>query len=191
MSLLMTGCNKCKTDPILIYASKDILDVGIFQPGSFWVYENDATGVRDSVIVTAVEYKTDTVREACGDGQTDVNYTESFYMFTTSFFYGTNYVSQVKAGEPLLVAKENYPADTLFSNAACTNPGYCNIIETMKVFQKNYSNVYERIDSSSDLYEGRLVHFFSAPNHGLIRREIFLSDSTWETWTLIHHHIVQ
>lgn len=191
MSLLLTSCNKCKTDPILIYASTDILDVGIFKPGTFWVYENVSTGERDSVIVTEFIYGQDTIREACGDGQSDVNYLETFYTYTSSFFYGVNYISMVKTGQPLQVAKENYPADTLFSTAACTDTGYCNIIDTLQVYRKKYANVYERIDSSSDLYDGRLVHFYSAPNYGLIKREILVTDSIWETWRLVNSNIVQ
>lgn len=188
---LTTGCNNCKTDPILIYASKEVTNIGIFKPGTFWVYQNELTGERDSVIVTDYEYLPDTIRETCKDQQVDVNYEESFFTYSSSFFYSTNYVSWVKVAQPLLVSKENYPADTLYSTASCTDTGYCNVIDTLKVFGVSYLNVFERIDSSSDLYDGRLVHFYSAPNVGLVKREILISDSTWESWGLVNSVIVQ
>ncbi|MEP7128964.1 MAG: hypothetical protein ABI729_08855 [Chitinophagales bacterium] len=191
MNLSFLGCNSCKTDPILLYADKEVLDIGIFKPGTFWVYENTTTGERDSVIVTSFDYRADTIFDNCKDQQVIMNYSEGYYTYSTSFFYAVNYVSTVKVGQGLLMAKENYPADTIFSTAACVDTGYCNVIDTLNVFRKKFANVYQRIDSSADLYDGRLVRFYSAPNYGLIRKEIFLSDSTWETWNLVHYAIVQ
>lgn len=191
MNLSFYGCNSCKTDPIVLYASKEVTDIGIFKPGTFWVYENKITGEHDSVSVSSYQYVLDTILENCKDQQVTTNYSESFYTYSTSYFYVVNYISSVKVGQVLLMAKENQGGDTLFSTASCIDIGYCNVIDTVNVAHKKYANVYQRIDSSSDLYDGRLVRFYSAPHYGLIRKEILVADSTWETWNLIHYEIVQ
>lgn len=189
--ILFTACNKCATDPILLYAGKETLSYGIFKPGTLWVYQNDTTGVLDSVTVTSYEYRIDTLFESCKDMQAITNYEESFYTYSRSSFYDLDYISWVKVSQPLLVSNEGNAPDTLFSTATCIDTGYCNRMDTFRVYRKKYPDVYERIDSSSELYDGKLVRFYSAPGYGLIRREILIADNTWETWSLIHSIIVQ
>ena len=167
------------------------MSYGIFKPGTLWVYQNDSTGALDSVTVTAYEYKVDTLFETCKDNEVISNYEENFYTYSTSSFYNIDYVSWVKVSQPLLVSETGNAPDTLFSTASCIDTGYCNLLDTFRVFRKKYPDVYERIDSSSELYDGKLVHFYSAPEFGLIKREILIADSTWETWSLIHSTIVQ
>jgi hypothetical protein len=190
-AFLFTACNKCATDPILLYAGKEIMSYGIFKPGTLWVYQNDTTGVLDSVTVTGYEYRIDTSFETCKDNEVIANYEENFYTFSRSSFYDVDYVTWVKVSQPLLVSKAGNAPDTLFSTASCIDTGYCNLLDTFRVFRKKYPDVYQRIDSSSGLYDGKLVRFYSAPEFGLIKREILIADSTWETWSLIHSIIVQ
>lgn len=185
------SCNSCKTDPILLYANHELLDAGIFKPGTYWVYINNITGENDSVVVTAFDYRPDTIREDCEGDPVDVNYKESYYTYSTSFLYAENYVATAQVGEVLLLGCVSEPADTIFSTASCKDAGYCELIDTMQVFHKKYTQVYKRIDSSSAIYDGRLVRFYTAPHFGLIRKEILLPDGTWETWNLAHSVIVQ
>lgn len=185
------GCNNCKTDPILLYADKAVEATGIFKPGTYWIYENAATGERDSVVVTAFAYMPDTIFENCKDQQVAVNYTEAYYTYSASDYYAVNYVATAKVGRDLLMARVNAPADTIFSTAACIDTGYCRVFDTLMVFHKKYAAVYQRTDAMSELYQGKTVRFYSAAGYGLIRKEILASDSTWETWNLVHAVIVQ
>lgn len=187
----LSSCDSCKTDPILLYANHELLDAGIFKPGTYWVYINDSTGANDSVVVTAFDFLPDTIREDCKGDPVNVNYKESYYTYSTSFLYGENYVTTAQIGDVLLWGKISEPADTIFSTASCKDAGYCALIDTMQVFHKKYTQVYKRIDSSSAIYDGRLAQFYSAPHFGLIRKEILRPDGTWETWNLTHAVIVQ
>ncbi|MBK9731604.1 MAG: hypothetical protein IPO83_10010 [Chitinophagaceae bacterium] len=101
-----------------------------------------------------------------------MNYSEGYYTYSTSFFYTVNYVSTVKVGQGLLWLKRIIRLDTLFSTGARIDTGYCNVIDTSMFFVK-YANVYQRIDSSSDLYNGRLVRFYAARIMVIIKKKIF------------------
>jgi hypothetical protein len=192
VSYFMTGCNDCKTDPILIYASKDLKGVGAFKPGTFWVYQNDFTHVRDCVIVTSFEDVADTIFEACQNNGTAVaNFTQTLYTHTTSLLFNENYVWKVQVGEPVLLAKENFDPDTIYVDAQCTDTSFCSIVDTLQIGSIKYLNVYERIDSSSSLEDGQLTHFFSLPKFGIIRREVLNPDNSFESWSLVHAYIIQ
>lgn len=190
-NVLFTGCDKCTTDPILLYASGQVTSYGIFKPGTIWIYRNDSTGALDSVEVTGYEYTIDTLYESCNGKETVINYREHFLSYSTSLANGKVYVSSVTVGPYLEVAEAGGLPDTLYSSGSCVDTGYCNLLDTFRVFRKKYADVYERIDSSSSLYYGQLVRFYSSPGYGLIRREIRLSDNTWETWSLVSAVIVQ
>lgn len=189
--LLLNSCNRCKTDPILIYANPKVVDIGIFKPGTLWVYQNINTLETDSVMVTGYAYVPDTIRQECKGQPVDINYSEHYDTYSNSSFYETSYVSTVPIGQVLLVAKEGFPADTLYSAAPCADAGYCAVFDTFKVNRTKYVNVYERIDSASSLYDNRLVHFYSAPYFGLIRKDILNEDGSWETWNLVQAVIIQ
>lgn len=190
-NLLFTGCNKCATDPILLYASGQVISYGIFKPGTLWIYQNDSTGALDSVEVTGYEYTMDTLYESCNGKETALNYREQFLSYSTSLASGKMFVSSVTVGPYLEVAEAGGMPDTLYASGSCVDTGYCNLLDTFRVFRKKYPDVYVRIDSSSSLYNGQLVRFYSSPGYGLIRREIRLSDNTWETWSLVSAVIVQ
>jgi hypothetical protein len=185
------ACNSCKTEPILIYASKDLTAVGAFKPGTIWVYQNDSTFEQDSVIVTDYQYLPDTVTGECKQKAVIANYKEAIYTYATSLFFNENFKWTVKVGQPVLLSKDTLPADTIFIDAACTDTSFCSVIDTLVLNGISYVNVYERIDSSSSLEDGKLTHYYSLPFYGIIKKEIFNADSTIESWSLVYSQIVQ
>lgn len=191
MSLMFGSCDRCKTDPILIYAGKDLKATGAFKPGTFWVYQNDSTLQLDSVVVISYEYLPDTITEECKGKQVPLNYKEQYFTTTTSFFYNLNYLWTVKVGEPVLLANESGAADTIYTDAPCTDTSFCGVIDTLIVNNIKFTNVYERIDSSSVLNDGKLVYFYSAPSFGIIKKEIYDEDGAIESWSLLYSNIVQ
>ncbi len=188
---MISGCNPCKTEPILIYASKDLKAIGTFKSGTLWVYQNDSTLVLDSIVVTGFQDTPDTVMEFCQDDSVPLNYRESILTFTHSFLFDEDYILTVKVGAPVLLSKENLSADTIFIDAPCADSSYCNVIDTFLLNGNSFLQVYERIDSSSSLENGRLTHFYSAPNYGIIKKQIYNADSTIESWSLVYNKILQ
>jgi hypothetical protein len=191
---MVTGsCNNCKdTDPILLYASGNSKYTGAFKPGTWWVYQDDSTFARDSVAVTSQEYITDTTTEPCKNDQLKVvNYKETFLTHTTSFLFSENYLWTVKVGEPVLLSKENSSPDTVYTDAACIDTGFCAIIDTLIVGGIKYPAVYLRIDSVSSTEDGNLTRFYTALHFGLIKKEIVTADSSVQSWSLVKSVIVQ
>jgi hypothetical protein len=120
-----------------------------------------------------------------------LNYRESILTYGHSFLFNEDYVWTVKVGAPVLLSQENLSADTIFIDAICTDSSFCNVIDTFLLNGLSYLQVYERIDLSSSLENGRLTHFYTAPYYGIIKKEIYNADSTIESWSLLYSKVIQ
>lgn len=190
-AVAFSSCNKCKTEPILIYANKDILAAGAFKPGTFWVYQNDSTLERDSVFVTSFQDTQDTVLEDCDNKSVPLNYRQVIYTFATSTFFHRDYTWKIQVDEPLLLSKDSNSYDIIYEDASCTDTTTCRIVDTLFAAGVYYYNIYERIDSPSFVEDGLPVHYYILPDVGIIKKEIITNDSTVQSWSVTKIKIVQ
>jgi len=213
IALLTLSLSCCKRDddapsePITLLAPQEVKDYVLFQPGTYWVYENSITQELDSVYV----YETlNEITRFEGDGQI-VDF-EQIIVNTFSEFEQYNH--KYKLDAPVLEALQFYnprikrvktkPGDYVGETIVLFHPynvgdkryplgtnGYVELIDFKLSFELGgniYQEVliYKNVEDASEGYKN--VNYYFAKHIGLIKREII--DNT-ESWELIRYNIVK
>lgn len=222
VSLSLLNCNPDKPDPdptdLGFFALGEAKDYVYFKPGTWWVYQNTKTGLRDSIVVTFSLL--DTLE---GTSKKWHNTEEIFNVRSHSYSNGNNYSLYHRQGavevinQPkvfiitTLVRSEPYEGEIEpfyypfnFIEKG-SNAGYglqCTTIkDTMTINGKIYNDVAiffirnDNIEPSPK--DGKPAKYYWAKNFGLIQKDLFDSKFPGDTsvlyhsWKLINSNIIQ
>jgi hypothetical protein len=188
--------------------SQRTLDYCFFKPGTWWVYVDSVSGLRDSVYVTSSLLSNDTITEQDQLGYTGIfeqfyvymscsylNYTQKQYAHSSFFQNSPPGFEEVKyyryrvgytSGVEILFS-------TKFQNGFTggdwpglyTSLGFYDSLKVGNIWYKDVAPFYNDGSSAENQSE---TYLYFAKNIGLIQREIV--DST-QKWQLINYSIVQ
>ncbi|HYG14440.1 MAG TPA: hypothetical protein VEC12_01725 [Bacteroidia bacterium] len=218
--ILFTGViNSCKPDDngklkqTSFPVPQEVKDYMYFKPGTYWIYQDSATGDLDTVNVT------DTVVASKTD---DGNYYEHYETRTYSSFYKYYYYYKVNTSfsDRCITQNESRPCYNIV--AVKTRPGNYVGESTLLYlpFQKNYwgyayltseKSIVKMADRIPDLsignnsfndvlivntthslfYSFAETNFFIAKNIGIVRKEIFETNGNKQIWNIISYNIHQ
>lgn len=183
--IALSGCGKLSQNSTIYYKiSQTMKDYCYFDKGSFWIYQNDSTGVTDSVIVTDINsyiafHPLDASGNAYSYNVIEATYNNNPYIKLTGLY----------AGEPGVNGKSGmyrifYTKDTF---ALALAPGfkigepqllggqegvYTNIDSavSLSINGLNFNNVYHTREKVS-LQNGDTTQtdFYFAPHYGLVK----------------------
>ena len=194
--VFQTACNK-NTEPVHYTIPEDLKAFFLFQPGSYWIYQNSATNKVDCTwIVTQPEFHES--KNILDDGRTVSSITDHCTITFEGFFfrycqidpfvvgYGNSWYTDFmayNAGIPTGDARHYYN-NYYFENI--------HFYDSLQVGGHTFSEVAETKDSHFE-YQGtqsKSICFFPAKNVGLV--QIKNSNSGVDTtWILVRYHIVQ
>lgn len=208
-SVCSCSCDKTIDDPNngLWTIDQGVKDYSLFKPGTYWVYEDSATGVLDSVYVYDFRSGIDTSYSTHGElfGYFEYffvyalrsidGYTEEYSVnaswgkgqptmpiwksrYKPSDYVGTTFLMEY----PFIVGKNYYPF-TQDGIVTCTG-FYENII----LNNVPYNSVAKFYDSKNITENNSPSYGFIAKNIGIVRKEIIESH---QVWNLSRYHIVQ
>ena len=190
-SLLLFSCNDpCKPpqDVDFYDLTDDVRDFGVFQTGTYWVYQNDSTLQIDSVAVGATQLDTLTVEESCIGITTEyfiTDYVVKFDATLTSSLFADSKTLESQLGMVNLISI--LPNQVNLYNSKDT---LSNLLDSMDVDGKIYYNVYAATNFKSVLDDSLDATYYSARNFGTIKK--LVQDSTYtHSWSLIRSHIIQ
>jgi hypothetical protein len=188
--------------------SQTTLDYCYFKPGSWWVYVDSASQVRDSVYVTYSTLNNDTVTEQDNLGYTgiferfQVNMEATYLDFKQEQYshmayfrysppglelakYGRYHVGYASGEEVLFVTKfqNGYTGGDI--PGLYTSLGFYDSLKIGNSWYKNVAPFYN--DENEAEYLSKTYMYF-AKNIGLIQKEII---DSLQKWQLVSYHIEQ
>lgn len=177
-----------------------------FKTGTYWVYEDSATGAIDSVYVYKDRYKTDTIPEG--------NYYEydpglydwfeydligTYYKKKTNIWANSSWSSERNNHTNIcfLVSTDTFTGGTNetpiwisnFKRGGFLYAGKGIIMNTSSfINHENYQNVLVYLNTVNSTEKESPVYYYFAPRVGIVRREII---DTKKVWKLKRHHVIQ
>jgi hypothetical protein len=212
--LLVFSCKKeagtafCELHPDECVDIREVKDYFYFKMGSWWVYEEEHTGKRDSVYVTQTWTDTSSVLfetwlHSSYDGYdytfwtTGVNGSLVTNNMTKKTSRATNVnraktVSGDYVGEDPCFLFYPTPGAWTYTYGGPTITNNVLKIEAVHANYTNYSIAFEEVVHLSEQHtaieEKQPTHHFYAPHIGLIRKELIDSN---QVWNLVSYHINQ
>ena len=209
--LLFAACKKDPPPPpsYTITLSPVLRDYGYFRPGTYWIYEDSASHVLDSVYVTSASIGNTVITKQQNLGYTGTfGYFKEQYQSTYRPETGNIYVdmqtSKQSPGAALWHDKtvggvyvgQNILMTDIFNygytvvaphepNGALTFMGG---IDTLKVLGKSYFRVVEEYNKQNILENNNRTNVYLARYIGVIRKELLDSN---KVWNLKRYNIVQ
>jgi hypothetical protein len=214
----ITALHSCKPEPpdpppteLGFFALGEAKDYVYFKPGTWWVYQNTRTGLRDSIVVTF------SLLDTLEGTSKKWHYTdEIFNVRSHSYSNGYNY-SLYKRQGPVEVTDqpENFIIPTLERSEPYEGElepfyypfnfkgyKYClGIKDTMTINGKVYKDVavfFIRTDGTEPLpLKHKPAKYYWARNFGLVQKDLFdskfLGDTSvlYHSWKLINSNIIQ
>ncbi len=204
-SVCSCSCEKTDDDPNsgLWLIDQTVKDYALFKPGTYWVYQDSASGAIDSVYVYNLLTGIDTLHDAHGD---ITGYFEYFYVYYNHSFDGYSgdyWVStswtKMYGNTPIWLERFKsgnyvgqtylmvYPFDLDKQYGCYTDDLYavisaCNIYSNLFVLGMNFGNGVCYHDTKN-VTEGHVSSsYFIAKNFGLVRKEI---PDSLKIWNLI------
>ena len=212
---MLTACRKdddisyCELHPEECVDVREVKDYFYFKMGSWWVYEEELTGKRDSVYVNETWTDTSSVLFST---ELISTYDEYEYRFWTKGVNGSlvknnltrktdlstrMYRSKGKSGDYVDEATcfLFYPKPGLESPAfGGIEYGYKNILKaenlhyTYNISGEIFNNVVEFSEEHTAIEESQPTRHFYCPNIGIIKKELIDSN---QVWNLVSYHINQ
>ncbi len=208
LCLSFLACKKEKkttTEPALkdsdkYYYLDAVIKPYLFKTGSYWVFENDSTGVLDSVIVTSTQtgfYQT----YPAVHGNPGGSHVEFYKMnlkscLTNTYYnhylagnsiklngggeYGENGQSMYAANSPVGTEFSGMSIDSKFSTLTLKNNHFTNV-DKVKIIAANQ----RKHEFTNDTY----LYFTSAV--GLIKKETLLGLNNIESWSIKRWHVIK
>lgn len=222
MGIAFTSCKPDHPDPgptnLGFFGLGEAKDYVYFKPGTWWMYKNTRTGLRDSIVVTYSML--DTLE---GIGSKWRNLQEIFNVRSHSYSTGYNYSIYQRQGNvevtnkprlfviPTLVRSEPYEGEiepfyypfNFIEKVSSAGYGLqCTTIkDTMTINGKIYKDVavfFLRNDNIEPMpNDGNPAKYYWARNFGLIQKDLFDNKFAGDTsvlyhsWKLINSNIVQ
>jgi hypothetical protein len=216
---MLTACQKdddisyCELHPDECVDVREVKDYFYFKMGSWWVYEEEHTGNRDSVYVNETWTDTSSVLFST---ELISSYDEYEYRFWTTGVNGSlvdnNLTkkkvkstrvkrSKGKSGDYvdeqtcfLFYPYEGLATTTSYISGAGVENYHIGKLEIEKVFENYVVNDLEFhqvvfvSEEFTSIYDGQPTNHFYAPHIGLIRKELIDSN---QVWNLVSYHINQ
>jgi hypothetical protein len=184
-------CNKDEAPIVYIPLDTTFLSYCAFPVGSWWVYEEQNTGQRDSFYVAY--YYTETMKNS----DENLNYYELGYRITTlidTFNFGARPWGDEsgyrhKFTEYYNVNNGTLSADRFFYPISITdtvnyNLFLKNVLDTITINSILYTNIYVMANKSS-VYNNKIKTEYYCKNVGVIKRELF----NGEIWEIENYYI--
>ncbi len=213
--LLISACKKDPEPPVKSYCElhpdecvdvRDVKNYFYFQVGTWWVYEEENSGKRDSVYVTETFSDTGSVIFST---RLFSEYDGYYYRFWTTGVGSNVENNMTKKSErsTRVLRSKGKPGDYV-GEATCflfyptaglwtyTNGGgyigYGNKLEVEEVFEnylvvdESYQNVVKMSEEYTVVEESQPTIHYYCPNVGLIKKELLDSN---QIWNLVDYHI--
>jgi hypothetical protein len=198
--IFIFGCllSSCKKDPDYYPLSTEFQKYYLFQQGSYWVYENDSTGVLDSVYLEKppqyfdIFYQEESPKyQRVSMDVNSVNFIS--YRADAAFYEGQDFLqmrfpTHADYDQPVLIsggmAVEHYDHLNAYYK-------YIQSFYAMTLNGKDYSDVIQtQTFFLNDDYSVDEYRFYFAKNVGLIKLSGHWNDTT-QSWSLVRYNIVQ
>ena len=221
VSLSLLNCNPDKPDPgptdLGFFALGEAKDYVYFKPGTWWVYENTRTGLRDSIVVTYSLLDTLEATSKKWHIKEELFYVKSHSLSTGHYydFYERQGAVEITAqpkGYIIPTLERNqpyegeidpfyYPFD-IFKGKNGDYEAFClTVKDTILIKGKVYDNVavffIKRDVIEPSPKNGKPAKYYWAKNYGLIKKDLFDSKFPGDTsvlyhsWKLINSNIIQ
>jgi len=201
MSIIMS----CKKDNPTEQYSYDYLSASLkpfmFKNGSYWVYENDTTGILDSILVTGTKHDF-FIQSPTGPGQTGSPVKVEYYKIElydalnainfNDFLLGAIITrngtenGNSHMGQPILLSNF-YIGDKL--NGA-------QLFDTLAILNVN-NNTFHEVQEMKIIYPEQTQNEFAhdtylyfADSIGLVKKEIDLGNGNFESWSLKRWRVI-
>lgn len=214
--LSLHGCKKdAQVQKKYIVGSPDqnMLDYGIFKPGTYWVYQDSASGKLDSVWVYHYEETIDTIYKDTDHPKMCRVYlyrsfsskyrSNNYFQYNSAFDYNnklsmfledvidsTGFIGEyVNMHLPFVAGKTvSYITDDNCTSIASYPSATFNAHTYNNVLAYHHSRDFSTYYFVNHLSYGNVTNRYMAPHLGLIRKEILDSNIVWN---LVRYHIVQ
>lgn len=177
-SIILYGCYK---DPITYYVTDDFKEWVVFQPGSYWIYQNGL--IKDSIAVNDIE---NGISENYGDGK--IWYFKEY--FTVDYFNSDSTINsdRISAGPN---GQRAYRRGSPFNHILLVKDFETkyNIIDELKIGNTTFYNM-KQVHISNNSLDSVVIDYYIAKNYGVVKKEIQDSSGT-TTWNLVEWNIVQ
>jgi hypothetical protein len=195
--IFLCSCKKDAPPDIHYSYLQESLHPYMFKIGSYWVYENDSTGLLDSVIVTDTK-KGFFTTPPLGPGTPSNEKIEYYKISLFSFLNAQNYTDFLSAdlitrngnespefGQPILLSGRAIGSHV-------SGAYVFDVIDSLDVNAESFFNVIQMkivSDEQQEFIFENNTHLYYQDHIGLIKREIGLGDGQFESWSLIRWNI--
>jgi hypothetical protein len=204
--LLLASCNKYEDLPDRTphYPPQEVKDYCYFLPGTYWLYQDSLTGIKDSVyVISAGEgldttYNSDgkllgfygwftTITKSSNTGDTyEYNFNASWSTGNGHIVFrvrsGSNYGNTIGFLTPLMVGSAK---NSIYSDGIITITG---IYSNINVNSNLYHNIVEINDNKNSTEKNENTLFYYSKNIGIVKKKFM---SSQQNWGLIKYNIIQ
>jgi hypothetical protein len=217
IGFLGTKCRKDNTPPPTYYLPQEIKDYMYFQPGTYWVYKDSASGVLDSVTVT--EANSEMFTDMFDPPANKISHIEERFTVKTfsnyeniEYFYNGKVIGGIDCNQNNVCAyverekiisgipDEGYNNVLIYpfniGLAGGTYTTISNKYDSLLVEGKYYKGVVEFYCSLNYTENNQPTYFYIAKNYGVIRKKIWVYNGSlgfweWRTWELLRSNIIK
>ncbi len=208
----VSSCCKKDTPPPTYYVPQELKDWMYYKQGSYWVYQDSASNINDSVYVTSSEIKIEDDVDKMGK---IIWKEETFYVYTQSTLSSYIYIDRSSiTSSPqncdntcYIIYRERktsigsnvgttfilFLSPKIGLQAAPNGLTYVTlaaIYDSLQVGGKYFHNVVRMDETKNETEGGGPTKFYIAKHYGIIRKEI-TAGNTEKTWNLVNYKIVQ
>jgi hypothetical protein len=182
LGLFFSQCNPCHepSDKPLIALPQNVKDYGVFEVGTYWVYQNDSTLQTDSMAVESTHNDTLPISNHC-----EVGFREQAYVDLSSTLLGGSYSLVSQSDQVILISSTSDQPEIFYSwqNADSLSN---HLLDSLEVGGNTYYDIF----TGSNQY-GSTTDYLSARHFGIIKKLIYSPSGYVESWSLIRSHIIQ
>lgn len=204
---LISGC-KPKDEELQTYMlPAEIKDYSYFKWGTWWVYEEQNTHVRDCVYVSSGKLVTDTFNSHLGvpgifevmnwktyssyDACNFQYYTDAAWTITTHTAYGRTPIFKGKHNQQVSEITTSFFSKASINDSYCTSSGCVKFIgkyDSLKINNKYFADVKVFFQANDPTENNDSSFFYYSKNVGIIKK---ITSSNHNIWNLVYYEIYQ
>lgn len=184
-------CTSCEEHSSYFYVPEEFKQFGLFQKGSYWIYQDSATLHIDSCLVSNTPHSYfDQIDNTAWEERYDVAYSGTFfsYAYLSDWYYKvsffSHYLEPIIPGDFIIgLKKENY--SLLRENLA--------LLDSLSIGNNVFKEVYVTRNSTPDDIADSLkvtFIFYSVKHVGIVKMREITQDQV-VTWDLIEYNAIQ
>lgn len=188
---LLSSCAKqCQTGQYNASASNPIKSY-FFKPGSYWVYQDSASGIIDSQSVYNYYARYDIIvgEYYSGNGGTCNDYGDAFYMYTASFWNGVAHDSIGFSNA--FIGLGGFNIQISFSSITSENDIYSfSSLGNQNTTLTNFSvggQIFPTVYRDNSIFNSQIYH---VQNVGVVKWVFNDTINGQRTWNLLRYHVV-